>query len=162
MEANKRDRAHTARRGDRAPAHSMPAKNRRVCAGDFALADNGTRGKHHAQPHQTVCKEPPAAQAAKAAAVGRGLGRGRHLFIAGTTLDRRRSASRLTSAGRCWTNLAPFRFARRQPARVPPRQSREQFDPRSAPKDRWIDLGGRANILPHLFWRACGGRFSCG
>ena len=26
-----------------------------------------------------------------------------------------------------------------------------EFDPRSAPKDRWIDLGGRANILPHLF-----------
>ena len=31
----------------------------------------------------------PAAQAAKAATGGRGLGRWRHLFIAGTTLDRR-------------------------------------------------------------------------
>ena len=78
-----------ARRCDRAPAHSMRAKNRRVCAGDFPLADNGTRGKHRVQTHQTVCQEPPAAQAAKAAAGGRGLGRWRHLFIAGTTLDRR-------------------------------------------------------------------------
>jgi len=82
-------------RCDRAPAHSMRAKNRRVCAGDFPSADNGTRGKHHVQTHQTVCQEPPTAQAAKAAAGGRGFGRGRHLFIAGTTLDRRRSASRL-------------------------------------------------------------------
>ena len=131
-------------RCDRAPAHSMRAKNRRVCAGDFASADNGTRGKHHAQPHQTVCQEPPAAQAAEAATGGRGLGRGRHLFIAGTTLDRRRSASRLTSAGRCWTNLAPFRFARRQPARVLPRWSREPFDPRCAPGWRHANRKGQS------------------
>src|SRR3981189_857438 len=84
MGANKRDRAHTGRRGDRAPAHSMSVKNRRVCAGDFPSADNGTRGKLHVQTHQTVCQEPPTAQAAKAATGGRGLGWWRHLFIAGT------------------------------------------------------------------------------
>jgi len=39
------------------------------------------------QTHQTVCQEPPTAQAAKAATGGRGLGWWRHLFIAGTTLE---------------------------------------------------------------------------
>ena len=72
---------------ERAPAHSMLAKNSRVCAGDFPSAYNGTRGKHHVQTHKTACQDAPIAQAANAATAGRGLGRWRHLFIARTTLN---------------------------------------------------------------------------
>jgi hypothetical protein len=42
---------------DRAPDHSMLPKNRRVYAGDFPSAYNGTGGKHHAQTHKTACQE---------------------------------------------------------------------------------------------------------
>jgi hypothetical protein len=73
---------------NRAPAHSLLAKNRRIYAGDFPSAYNGTTGKHHVQTHKTACQDAPVAQAATARG-GRGLGRCRHLFIAGTTLNRR-------------------------------------------------------------------------
>lgn len=49
----------------------------------------GTRGKHHVQTHKAACQDAPIAQAANAATAGRRLGRWRHLFIAGTTLNRR-------------------------------------------------------------------------
>jgi hypothetical protein len=72
---------------ERAAAHSMLAKNSRVYAGDFPSAHNGTRGKHHVQTHKAAGQDAPIAQAANAATAGRGLGRWRHLFIAGTTLN---------------------------------------------------------------------------
>jgi hypothetical protein len=46
---------------ERAPAHSILAKNRRVYAGDFPSAYNGTKGKHHVQTHQTACQDAPTA-----------------------------------------------------------------------------------------------------
>jgi hypothetical protein len=74
-------------RCERAPAHSMLAKNSRVYAGDFPSAYNGTWGKHHVQTDKTACQDAAIAQAANAATAGRGLGRWRHLFIGRTTLN---------------------------------------------------------------------------
>jgi hypothetical protein len=52
----------------------------------FLQLYNGTRRKHRVQTHKTAGLEASAAQAANPATAGGGLGRWRHLFLAGTTI----------------------------------------------------------------------------
>jgi hypothetical protein len=72
---------------ERAPAHSMLAKNRRVYAGDFPSAYNGKRGKIMFKRIKQLVRMHRPPKRANAATAGRALWRWRHLFIARTTLN---------------------------------------------------------------------------
>ncbi len=94
-------------RCDRAPAHSMRAKNRRVCAGDFPLERDDFSSNRH--PALSFCLSMISGQTLRVCPEGKPVStphqvRGR-LF----------PDHALTSAGRCWSNFDPFRFACRQP-----------------------------------------------
>jgi hypothetical protein len=150
MAANQRDRARIARRGDRAPAHSMLAKNRRVCAADFPSADNGTRGK------PSCSNASNSLSGTAGCSSGEGSHRRKRTWAVATSVHCRNNPRQTMISlstdirGPLLDQLRSFSICVPPTRRAADRIALCSNEVATRAKDRWIDLGGRANMLPHL------------